>query len=338
MPNIEELILPPDVVANIPAFGIPGRLFFATDEGKVYRDTGSAWEDYSSTAGAGAFTDLSDVPAAYTGEAGKVVAVNGTEDGLEFVAPSSGGSSLTYNAVSVTTSDVSAVEDSYYNLTVGGMTADRNFKFPAPSAAGKVIEWFINDGDDLYELIFKGDTGVTINGGAAATEWSREFIAGESGRAVSTSTTNWQIVFDGRIPCHAQMTLSSNDATNIAATLTLPTWDTANINVGNICDLVNYRVNIRRAGKYIVSGDYRAATNITSGQYVFLQIFINGTAGTLVATSDSRSSASSTTASSAISPRTAVCAVGDYLDYWYLPEAANKGINASKSFFEVREI
>lgn len=39
--------------------------------------------------GASAFTDLTDVPASYTGQAGKVAVVKGTEDGLEFTAASS---------------------------------------------------------------------------------------------------------------------------------------------------------------------------------------------------------------------------------------------------------
>jgi len=39
----ENLILAPDVIANIPSAGVPGRWFFATDEGLMYRDNGSTW-------------------------------------------------------------------------------------------------------------------------------------------------------------------------------------------------------------------------------------------------------------------------------------------------------
>ena len=345
MANIEELILPPDVVANIPTFGIPGRLFFATDEGKTYRDTGSAWEDYSPPPGGGDAADITYTPAVNTdwdGDTDPGDVDNALDQLAERVddleGAGGGGSGLTYRASTVTTADVTMIEDSYYNFTVGGMTADRNAIFPAPSAAGKVIEWFINDGDDAFELIFKGDTGITINGGSAATEWSREFIAGESGRAVSTSTTNWQIVVDGRIPCHGQMTLSANDTVNTADTLTLPTWDNAPINTGNICDTTNYRFNIRRAGKYRVSGDYRAAANIADQNYVFLFVYLNGTGGTKVTESDARQSGSSTTSSSGLSPRSVTCAAGDYLDFWYQPQASNRGINSNKSFFEVVEV
>ena len=41
--------------------------------------------------GGGAFTDLSDVPSSYSGEAGKYVQVNATEDGLQFAPSASGG-------------------------------------------------------------------------------------------------------------------------------------------------------------------------------------------------------------------------------------------------------
>ena len=42
--------------------------------------------------GGGTFTELSDVPNEYTGQAGKVAAVNTTETGIEFITPSSGAS------------------------------------------------------------------------------------------------------------------------------------------------------------------------------------------------------------------------------------------------------
>lgn len=40
-----------DVIANIPAFGVAGRLFIATDENKIYYDDGTAWNPYSFSSG-----------------------------------------------------------------------------------------------------------------------------------------------------------------------------------------------------------------------------------------------------------------------------------------------
>jgi len=50
-------------------------------------ETGSHWEVPSaSPGGAVAFVDLTDTPSAYSGQAGKVLAVKSTEDGIEFVS------------------------------------------------------------------------------------------------------------------------------------------------------------------------------------------------------------------------------------------------------------
>ncbi len=56
-------------------------------------EDGLEFDDVPSGGGGGAesFTDLDDVPAAYTGQAGKMLVVNGTEDGLEFDDVPSGG-------------------------------------------------------------------------------------------------------------------------------------------------------------------------------------------------------------------------------------------------------
>jgi hypothetical protein len=57
------------------------------------------------------FTALSDTPASYTGMAGKVVAVNPTENGVEFIAPPAGGTSTgatTFTALTDTPATLTA--------------------------------------------------------------------------------------------------------------------------------------------------------------------------------------------------------------------------------------
>lgn len=50
------------------------------------------------------FEALTDTPNSYTGEAGKIVSVNSTEDGLEFITPSSGGGASTFTELTDTPS------------------------------------------------------------------------------------------------------------------------------------------------------------------------------------------------------------------------------------------
>lgn len=65
------------------------------------------------------FTDLADAPDAYTGQAGKLVAVNTAEDGLEFIAPpTSGGGAV---AVESNSAEIVA-EASVLNFTGPGVT------------------------------------------------------------------------------------------------------------------------------------------------------------------------------------------------------------------------
>lgn len=50
--NFEDLILR-DTRANQPASGIPGRIYYVTDENVTERDNGSTWDDISDTGGGG---------------------------------------------------------------------------------------------------------------------------------------------------------------------------------------------------------------------------------------------------------------------------------------------
>lgn len=70
--------------------------FYTLENGQTELDQLSDYVDarrfLTETGGGGVetFLDLTDTPDAYTGEAGNIVAVNGTEDGLEFIAPGGG--------------------------------------------------------------------------------------------------------------------------------------------------------------------------------------------------------------------------------------------------------
>ena len=70
---------------NVLPAGIAGR----------FLQTGGAGANPAWATGASTFIGLSDTPSAYTGQAGKVAAVNGTEDGIEFVTVGGGGGGST---------------------------------------------------------------------------------------------------------------------------------------------------------------------------------------------------------------------------------------------------
>jgi len=162
-----------------------------------------------------------------------------TQQGLQITAPHE--QVLIHNETAVTTGNVSASVRNFYDLTIAGMTADRDFNLPTPSAAGERIALRILDGDDDYELLIK----------ANAVEITRVFIADEYMSFVSTGTGagDWEVEIDKRIPCQAKMHLASAQ-TITTGTNTIVEHDTPDWNIGDILDLANYRFVPRRAGKY----------------------------------------------------------------------------------------
>jgi hypothetical protein len=246
----------------------------------------------------------------------------------------SGGGSLTNNNISPTTANVTAVVNNRYFANVSGLTANRNFVIPA-GAVGDIIELNIKTGDDTYALIVIGDTGISINGGSTATEWSRLFITSESVQLIADTTSNWQVVVDKRKPCIGVLHLSAADTTNTAATLTTPTWDTKTVDQGEMGDTTNFRFNVRRAGYYRISGSYLPNASITDQNYVYLAVKQNAA----VVADTILYAPVATQFSVPLSPRTVLCAVGDTLLYQYQPQQANKGIaNDTRSFFQVEEV
>ena len=188
---------------------------------------------------------------------------------------SSGGGGLTNSIASVTTANVTGVVGTRHILDVSGMTANRNFVLPA-GTAGDEIEVNISVGDATYALLLIGDTGISINGGSAATEWSRLFITGETIHFVATSTTNWQVVMDGRIPCIAILQRQAAQSCNSGAQTKLA-LDAAVLNRGEMGDVTtNDRINIRRAGNYQI-GAFASLANVFEDQeWLEVEVFKNG--------------------------------------------------------------
>lgn len=264
--------------------------------------------------------------------------VYGKGNGLYLVddAGNVGSGLLVTNVQSLTASGTfSAVVGNAYFFDISGLPGDVNFTLPS-GEVGDRISVHITTGDDTYELIIKGDTGVSINGGSTATEWSRLFISGESVKLVLTTTSNWQVEHDGRIPCHGRLELSAAETTNGAGTETTPTWDTAAIDDGNICDLTNFRFNIRRAGKYAVSGGARPNSAPGDQQYILTAVYQGATQ---VHFALARQSGTLTGPSADMPSRSIVCAIGDAIVYKWATQEANKGLlNTAGTFFELREV
>ncbi len=135
------------------------------DEATFYVFDGAAWNAYA-VPGAGDFTDLGDVPAAYTGHGGKAVAVTDGEDGLEFVDFPEGGGG-------------------------GGTATDFTDLGDVPAAytghGGKAVA--VKDGEDGLEFVDVPEGG---GGGGGATDFTDlgdvpSAYSGHGGKAVAVT-------------------------------------------------------------------------------------------------------------------------------------------------------
>ena len=183
------------------------------------------------------------------GSSGQVISTNGAG------VLGWGWGRLPSSSQSPTTSNPTVTINSQHFINLSGLTANRNFVLPA-GAVGDVITISITEGDADYAMLLIGASGISINGGSAATEWSRLFITGESVTFVANSTTNWQVLEDGRIPSVVRMyysgaAISIPNGVDTQAVLNIKPYD--NASMGNTS---TYNVTIRRTNKYILTGGY----------------------------------------------------------------------------------
>lgn len=253
---------------------------------------------------------------------------------------------LSVSSVSPTTANISAAVNTRYLANIAGLTNNRQFILPA-GTVGDEIELVITNGDDVYSLVVLGNTGITINGGSAATEWSRLFITDEVVRFTATSSSNWRVAYDGRIPCKGVMTriTSAGNTTHSAGADVVADWNNIEVNVGDIADLANDRFNIRRAGYYAGTGSYAPASGIADQQYAAVMLFKNTTK--IAAAGLRQSSASPSSLLTAVFRKPVLFAAGDYMQYKFNAEAANIGLGRTDSptavleaiaFFAIEEI
>lgn len=177
----------------------------------------------------------------------------------------------------VTTANVTAAVNAHYVCTIAGLTANRNFVLPSPTAVGDRVQVTVTDGDADYALIVIGNTGVTINGGSAATEWSRLINANESVEFVATSSSNWQVSNDRRVPCSMRMELTTDADGETAFVWSVPTslggaWTTISA-TGITTDTANSRATIRRAGKYICTMNGRTKDAMADGNDLSIRLY-----------------------------------------------------------------
>jgi len=242
----------------------------------------------------------------------------------------SGGYSI--STISPTTSNVSAAEGTFYIADISGLTANRDFNLPTPSAAGKQIAIKLSTGDNTYALILK------ING----TEWSRIFITGEVVKFISTGTgaSNWVVEEDGRIPCSAILERQSAQSVASGSYPVIVQLSTEVKDAGDIGNPSTYKITIRRAGIYDILGVVIFTNSFSTAKNIQALIHLNGSLLTYQITYTSHTTGAADQPGMARCPTKKSLAVGDYLElvaYHNQGSAVNTGTTTGYPQLSVKE-
>jgi hypothetical protein len=246
---------------------------------------------------------------------------------------------LEINNQTITTGNITGEAGQMYVCTIAGLTADRDLTLPS-AQVGERIGVYIVDGDADYALVLKGAASQTINGGTAATEWSRVFIANESVTFLCIAANTWIVETDMRIPCALKMFPATDTTgetaaqyTDIDLSATTPDYD-----IGGMAVIASDHALIRRAGKYTVQVTGRNVSSITDGSQYYLGW---DTASGNSATESIYQTWPATTTNHVIAYRgEADMALADTIYFKYRSSEGSKGYDANTltSFILLREI
>jgi len=251
------------------------------------------------------------------------------------------GSPITVD-LTVTTADVTAVAGKHYRLDVSGMTADRNFILPSGVDLQEISFELVTDAPDDYELIIKGDTGISgrlrSNDAVTANEITRCFIRGESMRWVHDGT-DWvcNARDDGRIAQFAQANLTTAASGETAGAVTIPTdangaW-TENVDVGGIFTVADGKFTFRRDCGILIIAFGQASDTCTDNSYFEARILQNGSTVSIAADYVAG------TGNPKLSPSVMVdCSAGDYVQLAYRSSQGSRGLAVDVSNISVREL
>lgn len=172
--------------------------------------------------------------------------------------PAGSSSGLTTSTHTLTTGDLELSVDNIAQIDGSGITADRNITLPTGGTAGQMCGFFLTEDNPVaYELVLKGDTGVTIlgyDGEYTATEATKFFIKGESPLFMSNGDNTWMVLRDGRIASKAVTHRTTNQTLtggSVFDLIELPADESTS--VGSILDSTNDIVVPRRMSHYLAS-------------------------------------------------------------------------------------
>lgn len=235
--------------------------------------------------------------------------------------------------LTVTTTNPTVTVNRMHYLTIAGLTANRTFELPAANV-GDRIGVYIIDGDPDYEIVIQGATGVKINNGTAATEWSRLYTANEVVVFYYRAANEWVVERDGRLPSYVYFNAGFTHTSNGSEVVyQLESGDQVDARGWAIDDTNDRLCNIRRGGAIegaVNGGSSLGAVDKRTGA----RLFYNDGADAAMSYVSWSGGPTSTNGGSAVGGK--VLAAGDYVFFKYYQNDSSSESCAAIGF--VREV
>jgi hypothetical protein len=231
-------------------------LYFATDydSGTLYRSDGSSWTKLASASAGGtsdhsALSNLSYASAGHTG-----------------FEPS------TPRSAKVTSTSTNLTLDSTHNVVLCTNTSDITITLPAASGCTDRAYYIKKTG---ASSTYANSRKVTVDGNGSETIDGATTVILEvqyDAIRIVSDGSNWNIIGDERRPHVARMIKTNTQS------ITTGGWrqvqiDSLDFDNSGLVDTGNYRIVIRRSGKYRITGSCGATSNLSA---VYTAIYVNG--------------------------------------------------------------
>ncbi len=174
------------------------------------------------------------------------------------------------NPTAVKTANYTAIGGNHVPCDASG--GSFTVTLPASPNAGDMISVIADTVGSGTNTVTIARNGNTINGAAADLVL---YVAGDS-YTLQFYSGNWRVISKEITPHYAKMRRETAQTGIITATTTKITSLASITNIGGMVDTTNDRVNILRAGRYLIGVNVRFQAVIGDGQTATANIYVNG--------------------------------------------------------------
>lgn len=237
------------------------------------------------------------------------------------------------------TTSYTAARGELVMFDISSASADVVFTLPTPTFIGQRATVVLEVEHAVHDLNIEANGTNTIEGNT--TDPYAKLVIGnftdgfETMTFVSTTLTNWNVEYDGRIACKFLAKFTSAPSTNTAAAWTITPYDddsSDGYDIGEVYNTSTFICTPRRDGNWVYGSGMRPGSNVTLNHIVATRVR-NTTSGAQVGVDLDTANSADTLSGRNGSGAMPVVAGDSVQSEYYLQTSASIGFNSPESQF-----